>query len=285
MAMKGLDLKDISRQFEIDDKKAEAFVSSFHNEMSRGLEKRASSLKMLSSFVKRPTGSETGRFLALDLGGTNFRVMAVELSGKRSFKTLAANKYSIPNELMTGKGVDLFDFIASKLGVYLTDNRFPRKERYGLGFTFSFPVEQTAINAGRLIRWTKGFTASGVEGKDVVFLLEEALKREKIDCISVKALANDTVGTLMAKSYEVPECCIGVSLGPGRTPVTPKRRRWTGRSSISSGGILTSSKGLVSIRYWTMPPVIKGRRYLKRRSPGCTWGRYTALSWLISAKR
>lgn len=32
-----------------------------------------------------------------------------------------------------------------------------------LGFTFSFPVNQTAINAGTLITWTKGFSASGVE--------------------------------------------------------------------------------------------------------------------------
>ena len=43
------------------------------------------------------------------------------------------------------------------------------------GFTFSFPVEQTAINAGSLVHWTKGFTAKGVPGQDVVRLLNEAL--------------------------------------------------------------------------------------------------------------
>jgi hexokinase len=30
-----------------------------------------------------------------------------------------------------------------------------------LGFTFSFPCNQTAIDGGTLVRWTKGFKVSG----------------------------------------------------------------------------------------------------------------------------
>lgn len=33
----------------------------------------------------------------------------------------------------------------------------PRGRKRELGFTFSFPIDQKAINAGTLIRWTKGF--------------------------------------------------------------------------------------------------------------------------------
>lgn len=47
-----------------------------------------------------------------------------------------------------------------------------------VGFCFSFPMDQTAMNRGKLIKWTKGFTNSGAEGSDASLLLEEALSRQ-----------------------------------------------------------------------------------------------------------
>ena len=38
-------------------------------------------------------------------------------------------------------------------------------------------MEQTALNRGKLIKWTKGFTNKGAEGSDVSVLLEEALNK------------------------------------------------------------------------------------------------------------
>jgi hexokinase len=32
-----------------------------------------------------------------------------------------------------------------------------KDEQRALGFTFSFPVRQTSVSSGSLIRWTKGF--------------------------------------------------------------------------------------------------------------------------------
>ncbi|MBN2255272.1 MAG: hexokinase, partial [Deltaproteobacteria bacterium] len=98
---------------------------------------------------------------------------------------------------------------------FLTENAIDRKNVYNLAFTFSFPVAQTGIAAGTLIVWTKGFTATGVEGEDVVALLNDALRRRNICCINVTALANDTVGTLAARSYGDPTCDMGVILGTG----------------------------------------------------------------------
>ena len=50
-----------------------------------------------------------------------------------------------------------------------------------LGFTFSFPVEQSALDAGKLIMWNKGFSASGVIGEDVVQLLQSQLAARGIE--------------------------------------------------------------------------------------------------------
>jgi len=67
-----------------------------------------------------------------------------------------------------------------------------------------------------LIKWTKGFTAKGVEGQDVVDLLNVALDRKSCHA-QVNALCNDTVGTLLAGCYQEvrTDCCIGLILGTG----------------------------------------------------------------------
>ena len=47
-----------------------------------------------------------------------------------------------------------------------------------VGFCFSFPVRQTAVDAGTLLRWTKGFENPGAVGKDPAKLLAEAFQRK-----------------------------------------------------------------------------------------------------------
>lgn len=43
-----------------------------------------------------------------------------------------------------------------------------------VGFCFSFAMEQSALDGGKLLMWSKGFTVDGVQGKDVVLLLSGA---------------------------------------------------------------------------------------------------------------
>ena len=74
------------------------------------------------------------------------------------------------------------------------------EEIFQLGFTFSFPVEQAGINRGTLIRWTKGFDIEDAVGKDVCALLQTEIDALHLP-VKVAALVNDTVGTLMARSY------------------------------------------------------------------------------------
>lgn len=88
---------------------------------------------------------------------------------------------------------------------------------FRLGFTFSFPVHQTGINSGTLIRWTKGFDIQDAVGKDVCALLQEELDVLHLP-VKVAALVNDTVGTLMARSYTAPgktDTLLGAIFGTG----------------------------------------------------------------------
>lgn len=83
-----------------------------------------------------------------------------------------------------------------------------------MGFTFSFPVEQTAIDAGTLIKWTKGFNCPDALGKDVIQLLQAALDRKQMK-VKVTALVNDTVGALLAHAYQSGGAFIGAIYGTG----------------------------------------------------------------------
>jgi hexokinase len=64
-------------------------------------------------------------------------------------------------------------------------------------------VQQYGINKGTLIRWTKGFDIQDTIGKDVCALLQKEIDNLHLP-VRVAALVNDTVGTLMARSYTSP---------------------------------------------------------------------------------
>uniref|UniRef100_A0A3B4GAA9 Phosphotransferase n=1 Tax=Pundamilia nyererei TaxID=303518 RepID=A0A3B4GAA9_9CICH len=153
-------------------------------DLLRGLGKHShhkAPVKMLPTFVRAtPDGTEKGDFLALDLGGTNFRVLHVRVE-EEAQKVLKMDSQicAIPQEMMLGTGEQLFDHIATCLGDFLESHNL-KGQTLPLGFTFSFPCEQLEIDKSILIRWTKGFNCSGVEGKDVVQLLKEAIHRRGV---------------------------------------------------------------------------------------------------------
>ncbi|MFH1079452.1 MAG: hypothetical protein V1766_04190 [Pseudomonadota bacterium] len=215
-------LSRLESLFSVTLQDAQEITFHFHEEMRHGLEGKKSSLKMIPSFVGRPKGTEKGNYLALDLGGTNIRVLAVALDGNGNATPSAVSRFVIPHETMGGTGDTLFDFTADCIQSFFREHPVGTQDAYDLAFTFSFPVEQRSIASGKLICWTKGFTASGVEGRDVVALLIEALKRKQMEFIHVAALANDTVGTLVAQSYTDPTCDMGVILGTGTNACYPE---------------------------------------------------------------
>jgi len=186
----------------------------FLAEAKLGLAGEPSSMRMLPTYVnKRVTGAEKGDFYALDLGGTNFRVLKLTLEGGGKVGPVTQAKFKIPDAIKKGSGDALFGFLADSVATFLA------KECGGnpngdLGFTFSFPTEQTAIDAGRLLTWNKDFAASGVVGEDVVALLQAQLSARGIN-MAVRALANDTVGTMEAAAYRYPDTAMGVILGTG----------------------------------------------------------------------
>ena len=104
------------------------------------------------------------------------------------------------------------DYLADSVDTFLTDSGSPSSDipsslapngsnnailqdnsyssHIPLALTFSFPVEQTALDSGTLLTWTKGFSAKNATGKDVVKLLQDAFDRKHIH-VKCVALVND----------------------------------------------------------------------------------------------
>lgn len=137
-----------------------------------------------------PDGYETGTFLALDMGGTNLRVCEITLTDVKSEFDIIQSKYRMPEELKTGDAEELWDYIADCLQQFIETHHpdLPANVKLPLGFTFSYPATQNYIDEGILQRWTKGFDIDGVEGHNVVPMLEKALN-EKVSVESPDSLS------------------------------------------------------------------------------------------------
>jgi len=209
----------------ISHQQLETVCQLLEGEFRRGLHRETNpkaNVKMYPTHIKdAPTHHTTlghfaepeeGRFMALDLGGTNFRVILVEVEGTQFH--MDNEVYSLSQELMHGPGWQLFDYIADCLHKFVMKRKLSGHS-LALGFTFSFPCQQEGLAHARLVNWTKGFKCSGVEGKDVVALLREAIERRQDLDIEVMAVVNDTTGTLISCAYQNRECRLGLIVGTG----------------------------------------------------------------------
>ncbi|XP_020607641.1 hexokinase-2-like [Orbicella faveolata] len=208
------------KAFDLSNEDIEEIMNLLRTDFDKGLsadehERAESPIKMLPTYVRAiPDGTESGDFLALDLGGTNFRVLLISIQPGGEVK-MESDIYPLDQALMTSDAQTLFDYIAGCIALFVKKNQLKDKS-LPLGFTFSFPVKQLSLTSGLLIRWTKGFSATGVENEDVIKLLQEALVRNGVSStVDVVALVNDTTGTMMSCALSNPNVSAGLILGTG----------------------------------------------------------------------
>ncbi|KAL2847001.1 hypothetical protein BJX68DRAFT_268301 [Aspergillus pseudodeflectus] len=191
----------IARDFDISPDQVRSVTRHFVAQLKDGLA-NARPWQLPSYVQSIPTGAEKGEFLAVDLGGSNCRICLVNLKGDSTFN-VAQSKHIVPPSLMVSKSHrPLFDFIAQKLKDFLEKrtSRLADQLPYSLGFTFSFTCEQTSLASGRLIHWDKGWDIPDALGRDPCVMLQDAIDRQGLP-VRVTVLANDSVGTLLTRSY------------------------------------------------------------------------------------
>ncbi|KAF2688228.1 actin-like ATPase domain-containing protein [Lentithecium fluviatile CBS 122367] len=127
-----------------------------------------------------PTGKENGKFLCIDVGGTNLRVGLIELVGdvddaakdgqaRPSEKVRRSHDKSWPigDHLKMDQAEDLFAWIGDCIAEVITEAldqvsasasaESPFGEELLLGITFSFPMAQKRLSEATLLPMGKGF--------------------------------------------------------------------------------------------------------------------------------
>lgn len=210
-------LQSLEDQFVIGTRRLLSIAAAFKSQMKEGLANRPVSLKMLPSFIGKPTGLEEGAFLAVDFGGTNVRIMLVVLLGQGQYQITKKKSFPLKDPLgiydftaPDAAGTQMFDYIAEQIKDFTTC-----RQNYLLGHTFSFPSHHAGINEACLLYWTKEIRTQNVEGEDINRLLLEALQRNNVENVKPVAILNDTVATMLATSYSDKDCDLGSICGTG----------------------------------------------------------------------
>lgn len=260
------------RMFDLTQNELRTLRETFNGECRQALRHHKNpinyepaTLKFLDTCVDRPpVGKEAGVFYAIDFGGTNLRTVRVELDGRGGY-SMKQNSENIrekhvsddlPKGLMDPKATASMLFDALAMGVRkLMEAEGDLAERgdhiFGVGFTFSFPMQQSSINSGWCPFWTKGFetgnaTDDPVAGgqADICQLLQAAFDRNDVPANCAAAL-NDTTGTLLSCAYtsyrvKTPPCVVGVILGTGMNAAYYER---TAKESGYQGYIINTELG------------------------------------------
>ncbi|RKP26159.1 hexokinase-domain-containing protein [Syncephalis pseudoplumigaleata] len=279
--------EELRSELVVDTDKLKRLQEGFTRAMDDGLANYGSLVPMIPAFVvNRLTGVETGTYLALDLGGTNARVCSAELCGNGEIKIIS-REFTVPDDKKVGEDKDIiFDFLAECVEIFLNAVPETRRDEKSasqellMGFTFSFPLEQTAIDKGTIMYWNKNFDLPGAVNQDVVQLLQAALERKHL-AVRVTAVVNDTVGCLLANAYRNPKTSIGVIFGTGTNAAyyarLPTISKWTRQHDIAADPATRGATEMTVNTEWgayeTDPAVLPPTRFdvsidRRTRNPG-----------------
>ena len=200
-AMSGSDEAVIARTAALFDAPAaalEPIARDLTRQMARGLVGEPSSLKMLQTFTRQPSGRERGRVMVVDWGGTKARAGLIELGGDGSVRMVADEELTFSEVDKRGTLEPVFDLIAGAVGRVAQAQGV---EAAPLGFVYSYPARLERIDRAVALASTKGWRLKGLEGQDVAALLGAALRRVGLERVALAAVANDTVAALMLQSY------------------------------------------------------------------------------------
>ena len=135
------EVKNILLPFQLTDEQLRRVMANMNTEMTNGLKSNSdvgtNDLAMFPTYVHHgPSGQESGEYLVVDLGGSNFRVSHVIIEGRNRLR-LNNKIFLIPHSLLLGEGEKLFDYISECLQRFIDDNRLalhkPADYKFDLG--------------------------------------------------------------------------------------------------------------------------------------------------------
>ncbi|XP_054156518.1 hexokinase-1-like [Oppia nitens] len=211
-------IREILKGFILSVSKVKKIVDVFSEEMRLGLEanpSRKSCFYMANTFVTDyPDGTEDCDVLAMDIGGSNLRVMLCRLKPGTE-PEFRVQHYELTADQRSGTSAEqFFDQLAKNIGDFISKNPDISDKRLPLGFTFSFGYEQLALDKSKILQMGIQTNFPDAYGKCAVQFLRDAIARQGVN-VDVISIANDVTTTLMYGMYLKPETYVSYILGSG----------------------------------------------------------------------
>ncbi|KAK3381442.1 hypothetical protein B0H63DRAFT_524162 [Podospora didyma] len=206
----------------VDDGRLQDLAGKLKHQFREGL--RSNPACMLPSYNHQlPNGSELGRYLALDVGGSTLRVALVELNHRETPNLesgiVRIDSFKIDTKIRNLRGADFFDWMAERIQQTMT--KANEQQCYSLenpllmGLAWSFPIDQTSSKGGKLCGMGKGFLAAdGLLGEDLGAIIKAACQKKGLH-VELSAIVNDSSATLLSEAYASPSTRFGLILGTG----------------------------------------------------------------------
>ncbi|QIW94629.1 hypothetical protein AMS68_000147 [Peltaster fructicola] len=180
---------------------------------------QSSQISMLPSYNHTlPSGQERGECLALDVGGSTFRIALIRLSGRdatgKSMDIRHSQSFEIVDSIKRLEGQAFFDWMADRIADMLA-NCPSIDHKLDMGLAWSFPIEQTCSRSGNLLKMGKGFRASaGLIGQDLSEVIMRSCTSRGLN-VQMRTIINDSAGTLISQAYLDSSARMSVILGTG----------------------------------------------------------------------
>lgn len=165
-----------------------------------GLEKDGQEIRCFPTFIAPKTTGVTGQAVALDLGGTNYRVALVDfVDGKSTIYPENGWKRDLLEMKNDGYTEEnLHEAQATPLG----EIKFDKTEDKPVGYCFSYPAKSLPKSEdgsadAELAKWAKGVNITEMVGKSVGKPLLDYLANNGLKFKNIKVV-NDTVASLFA---------------------------------------------------------------------------------------
>ncbi|KAL6450843.1 HXK1 N-acetylglucosamine kinase 1 [Candida maltosa Xu316] len=182
-----------------------------------------SPITFLPNYNISPTGNEFGHYLVIDLGGSTLRIGVVDIAEPSASKSrservrvVIEKSWIIANDF---KKIDynFFKFIGSKINEILSSQHLiDTKSVINTGITWSFPLETTNYNNGKIRHVSKGYTiGEDILDKDLKTVLEEVLAKEFDLKLEVCSILNDSLAVYSAGCFIDNNMKLAMVLGTG----------------------------------------------------------------------
>ncbi|CAI5757498.1 unnamed protein product [Candida verbasci] len=184
--------------------------------------KNNSKITMLTNYPIEPTGDEFGKYLVIDLGGSTLRIAVVNIdddlnkSRQDRVSVVVEKKWIIENNFKT-IDYNFFKFIGEKIEQTLKEQDLIELDSViKTGITWSFPLETTNYNNGKICHVSKGYTIDEeIYNKDLKDVLESVLKDNFNIQIDIESILNDSLAVYSAGCFIDDHMKLAMVLGTG----------------------------------------------------------------------